>query len=367
MWLLKWHPIKTWHLSGGSTAIAISSDGQLLATSSGENINRARGALSPVGSSNVELRNLSDGSILRTLEAFYVTSLAFSRNRSLIAAGNNLGQIQVWHTNHGQLLYSRDLPIDLNHTNVNNLTLSSDGQTLISGIGDRIDVWKAVDGQHRYSLLNKGTFSLSPDGQILAIGNSQTPISLYRLGDGTFIRQLEINGNPKFSPDGQLLAITASTSQEERNHEKRIILYRLLDDKLVGELPAKRFGCFAFSPDSRYLATAYSTGGGGSGDIFGYYSSWKPSYSHLVLWQLIPFKDKYYLLPIAKIKSKKDIYPSLAFTPDGSFLVSGGVKKIRFWQVPSNNYTWLWLLGGGALTAFTYSQRAYLLNWFNLF
>jgi hypothetical protein len=92
-------------------------------------------------------------------------------------------------------------------------------------------------------------------------------------------------------------------------------------------------------------------------------SSPKPSWSHLIAWRLIPFADKYYPLQAAKIKSKKDIYPSLAFTSNGKFLVSGGVKKIRFWLIPTRNYTWLWLLGVGTLAALIYNQRAFFWNW----
>jgi WD40 repeat protein len=157
------------------------------------------------------------------------------------------------------------------------------------------------------------------------------------------------------------LAITASTSQEERKNEKRIILYRLLDDKLVGKLPTKRFGSFAFSPDGRYLATAYSTGGGGSGDIFGYYSSSQPRYSNLVLWQLFRQGDRYYPQPIQHLKSKKDSYSPLVFSPDGTILANGGYKKISLWRMPLI-HPWLlkMLLIIGFSGVFLYGKRFFI-------
>ncbi len=66
--------MQTWHLSGESNAVAISSNGQFLATTSGPSERREIENWSTSGSTNVELRRLSDGSIVRTLNAFYVTS-----------------------------------------------------------------------------------------------------------------------------------------------------------------------------------------------------------------------------------------------------------------------------------------------------
>jgi WD40 repeat protein len=277
----------------------------------------------------------------------------------LIATFNDSGEIQVWLRSNGKLIYTRKPNTNNNSANairyaIKNVTFSPDGQTLVSKIGTKIDVFNAADGQHRYSLSNKGSFSISPDGKFLVFGGFRIPITFYQLSNGTFVRQLEVNGNPHFSPDSQLLAIWGSTSYKTK-YVEGILLYRLEDNQLLGYVPTpqKPYNII-FSPNEKFLAASYSTGGGGdAGGLFvALSSSPKPSWSHLAVWQLVPFADKDYSLQVAKVKSKKDSYFPFAFTPDSKFVVTGSATQIRFWQVPPRNYTWLWLLASGALAAF---------------
>jgi WD40 repeat protein len=257
IWLFSWHPVKTWNYEKDPTAFAISLDTQLVAT--GLRSSKEENAV-------VKLRNLTDGSIVRTLQipGHYVSSIAFSPDNSLIVTCNNLGQVQVWRRNNGQLLYMRELKTnsqtslvfspDSSLITVSNqvqiqvwradngqllythelprnsygngyqLAFSPDGKTLVLGLSQattnikgldnapRIEVWNAIDGKHRYTLSSKnGRYSISPDGKLIAIGNYWTPVSLYQLSDGTFVRQLEVKGYPQFSPDNQLLAISFGT------------------------------------------------------------------------------------------------------------------------------------------------------------
>jgi WD40 repeat protein len=113
------------------------------------------------------------------------------------------------------------------------------GQSLISQISDRIDVWNAANGQHRHTFSHKGISSISPDGQLIAVGNPRTPITLYRASDGTMFQELEIKGYPRFIPNSQLLAISNSTSYKSK-YVKGVILYRLEDERLLGYLPTTK-------------------------------------------------------------------------------------------------------------------------------
>lgn len=224
----------TW--SSKSNVIAISQDGLLLATPAGPFQKREIEDLTLTSSTTVKLHTFPDGEIVRTLDAFCVTKLAFSPDNSLIAAGTGFGEIFIWRINDGQLLHSlrattiepRMMPI------VNTLIFSRDGRTLITGVGERVDAWRVADGQLLYSLSPGYNGALSPDGQILAVDYRVTQITLYRLSDGTRLRQLELNGHPRFSSDGKILAISHSTSYEDS--WQKVLLYRLEDDTLLGTL-----------------------------------------------------------------------------------------------------------------------------------
>jgi WD40 repeat protein len=405
MWLLKWHPVKAWNLGEDYTDFAININTQLVAT--GSRSSKEEKAV-------VKLRNLTDGSIVWTSEipGHYASCIVLSPDGSLIAICNNLGQVQVWRKNNGQLLYvrelkkkydtrvvfspdssligvsnqlqiqvwradngellyTRELPKNF-YGNQYQLDFSPDKKSLVFGLGEarttikglndvpKIEVWNAVDGKHRYTISsNDWQYSISPDGKLIAVGSYWTSISLYRLSDGAFIRQLEVKGYPQFSPDSQLLAISSKRTS-------KIILYRLEDDQFLDSLStSNEIRTVVFSPDGKSLAALYDTGGSGASDITVWSSPPTPSWSHLAVWRLVPFAGKYYPLQVAQIKSKKEGYYPLAFTPDSKFLLTRGAEQIRFWRVPPLNYTWLWLLGGVALTALAYSQRAYLRHWLN--
>jgi WD40 repeat protein len=385
MWLFSWYPVKAWNYEENQTALAISLDTQLVATASRSSKDE---------NAVVKLRNLTDGSIVRTLEipGHYVSSIAFSPNGSLIATVNNLGQVQVWRINNGQLLYIREFKKnyqmsvvfspDSSLITVSNqvqiqvwradngqllytrelpvypykLAFSPDGKTLVLGLSQprtkiegldnapKIEVWNAIDGKHHYTLLSKDwQYSISPNGKLIAIGNYWTPIRLYQLSDGSFVRQLEVKGYPQFSPDSQLLAISFGTIDL-----KEVILYRLKDDQFLDSFStSKELNSIVFSPDGKFIVVSYYTGGSGSSDITVWSSSPKRGWSYLTVWRLVPFEGKYFLVQAAKIKSKKDSYYPLAFTPDSKFLL-----------------TRLWLLGSGVVAVLIYNQRALLLNWF---
>jgi WD40 repeat protein len=349
IWLLnKSYPMQTWQLSGVSNAIAFSPNGELLATSSGPIEERK---VEPYygmyrANSSVELRNLSDGSVVRTLKVFYATSIAFSPDNSLIAVGNFLGEIFIWRIKDGDLIYSLNPPTKRQISkSIGQLIFSSDGKTIVSIIGTTVDVWNVSDGQVRYRISNEfaSNTSISPDSKLLA--TLSNPITIYRLNDGAIVRQLKINGFAKFSRDWKLVALP---------FDKQLAIYRLEDDSdipvaqipLPGFRESKSISNFSFSPDGQYLALSssesdQSIGGGlfvATGSIHP-----KNMWSHLVLWRLDLLPNGNYSLQKQKLQTlKNNSTNSLAFSPDGKILASGGMRKtLDLWQIPPPQKPWL--------------------------
>jgi WD40 repeat protein len=60
--------------------------------------------------STVELRRAADGSVLRVLKAFGVTTIAFSPDRQLLATGDSDVLIRLWRVSDGTLLYTLRTP-----------------------------------------------------------------------------------------------------------------------------------------------------------------------------------------------------------------------------------------------------------------
>jgi len=327
-------------LSFGGAPITISPDGKLLAVPAGPKQERRIGNMSMASTTTVKLHSFPSGEVVSTLKAFYVTKLAFSPDNSLIAAGNNFGDIFVWRVESGQLLYKRKASVikpkqwpGAYNEEVRTLIFSKDGQTLVTEAWGQFDVWQVSDGQLRYSIKDNSHNSrgdLSPDGKILAVRSPDGTITLYHLDSGTVFRQLNLKGILKFSPDGEKIAL----SRRDDYGRKIISLYRLKDDNLVSTLVLEKevsLDDFLFSPDGRYVAAIYKTGGP-SADVFMIIpQSFSPEVWHLEVWRLDDLSKKS-VYPWS-IKSEKKVFTAIAFSPHGKILVTGG-DKIRLWRVP---------------------------------
>lgn len=207
-----------WTKSSESTIIQFSSDGNLLLSSShyldlnhsvgvwnsstGENIWSVGGisaTLSPDGSlvalgvagrggAKLEIRSSTTGNLfwegqqLQNLSYWwntYLQSAAFSPDGNLVAfAANGVhiftsdrdGEIAVWESNTGNLLWSAK------HTEGNErggaLSFSPDGNLLVSG-GHRTRAWNSISGKLVWESENTyEVVTFSPDGKLIATSNS---------------------------------------------------------------------------------------------------------------------------------------------------------------------------------------------------
>ena len=100
------YPIKIWELPSGSNTIAFSSDGAMLALGAGKPRSYKIAFNHFIGgvSSTVKIRRVADGEVIQTLKFPNATSLAFSPDNRLIAAGHRGIDIKVWQIGEGKLV-----------------------------------------------------------------------------------------------------------------------------------------------------------------------------------------------------------------------------------------------------------------------
>ena len=302
-----WIPLKT--LEGWVDGTAFSPDGQTLA-SWGFNGN------------TIELRRVSDGTLLRTLEletnVYNVSSVALSPDRRILASGSSGGIVQLWQVSDGTLLRTLEGHTDL----VDSMAFSPDGQSLTSvasWIGDdlaghrAVQLWRVSDGTLLRTLEGQQTDSLliswafSPDGQTFATVTDDTTIQLWRASDGTLLHTLLLSTlegpdnritSVTFSPDGQTLASGSSDTT----------LWRVSDGTLLRTLEGWVDGT-AFSPDGQTLASEESF----SGTV----QLWRVSDGTL----------------LRTIEGQTDLVTSVTLSPEGQILASWEYNTVHLWRV----------------------------------
>jgi WD40 repeat protein len=152
-----------------------------------------------------------------------------------------------------------------------------------------------------------------PDGQVLANGGNDGKVRLWGLPDGRLLRTL--NDHPggvtclAIHPDGRTL-VTGG-------HDGMLWLWGLPDGRALGLLEqAHAPRSLALRPDGRLLAS-------GLGD-------WKGT---VQLWDFPEGR------PRARLEGHNGAVSSLAISPDGQWLVSGGEdSRVCVWELPDGNF-----------------------------
>ena len=151
---------QTWELPSASNAITFSSDGKMIAIGAGKAGSYKTTRIHSVGgvSSTIEIRRISDGRVIQTLSFPNASSLAFSPDNKLIAAGHRGGNIKIWRISDGQLI-STFKQSNADNILVTYLAFTADGNTLVSftqkyyssseNKPDIIDVWNIDSGASR--------------------------------------------------------------------------------------------------------------------------------------------------------------------------------------------------------------------------
>lgn len=222
----------------GTTAVAVSPNGQLLASSPRKTIqlwNLKTGTLqrslqghadritaiafSPDGSllasgsldQTIKLWDLKTGKLVGTLKSGRVTNLKFSPTGQLLAAGSRILHwtdgvvsqegVQLWDVATQQV---RDR---LGSTSITALAFSPDGDWLAAG-HTHAQVWGLTTGKQRYQLINTGDLTdllFSRDGQTLISGSYR--IKLWQANSGTLLDTIASGASDlALNPEGTVLA-----------------------------------------------------------------------------------------------------------------------------------------------------------------
>ncbi len=203
------------------------------------------------------------------------------------------------------------------------VAFSPDGKLLATGdVNHEIQLWRVADGQLLLTFtVQEGwiwSVAFSPDGKLLA-GSANQSVQLWDVQSGALVQSLTGYSDRvfsvAFSPDGQLLA-TGSEDQRVRIWEWRTGKLR---HQLSGHTDEVRSVAFAPHAQNRQQLTLASASYDGN----------------VRLWDAVSGECTQVLKGSTKLRS-------VAFSPDGKTLASGGAAGyLKLWQVkPGGALRW---------------------------
>jgi WD40 repeat protein len=203
----------TGDLPGPAYKIAVSSDGQLVATILG---------------AEIKLLDLRDGHVVRTLtvQGGSVTDVAFSPKEQLLAASLCTsfssefeclqGEIRLWNVADGQVVrvWGKE-----HRAPITEIEFSPDGQMLVSvDVQSQARLWRVSTGEEVWKLEDvRAPAAFSPDGKVLALVSSNG-ITLWRVEDQQIIIVIDFEFEVKdmiFSADGRMLITNGGEEGDE--------------------------------------------------------------------------------------------------------------------------------------------------------
>jgi serine/threonine protein kinase/Tol biopolymer transport system component len=186
-----------------------------------------------------------------------ITSVAFSPDGLILAAGSDDKLVRLWDVETGQLLKT----LDAHGDSVKTVVFSPDGSILASlGNDQRAILWDITSGQLLRTLGPSekvlGTLVFSPNSQMIASGGPNDTILLWDANTANLLRTVQGIHSPVtsmvFSPDGRLLVAGGSHDGDPNVYIWDVNTGQLLQT-LTGHTRAVIVG---FSLDGRMLASA---------------------------------------------------------------------------------------------------------------
>lgn len=184
----------------------------------------------------------------------FISCLTFSPDQKILASASGDKTIRLWGRYTGELKRTLNGHSDT----VWSVAISPDGQMLVSGSADKtIRVWSLSSYKQPQIITGHSNWvtsvAISPDGKIMASGSADGTVKLWNINTGelrkTLDKQLKGIVSVSISPNGQLLASADPNA---------VHLWNLHTGQLLGTLA----GCspVVFSPNGQILVSGGKAG-----------------------------------------------------------------------------------------------------------